>query len=282
MDQDKIRRQVEIISLVLSRPNHYSVLDFCDHFRVETPTINRDLRDIRTMGIPIHVVRKRLNITRELENREVLEMLSLYLSLSGSVIGYPKNTSLLVNKLGIRSLTTFVHLIQAIERERKIKIWYHKLYGNQKVDRIVDPYDIVPTFRDWRLIAFSDGIFKQFLIDNILDIDILEQSFRRDSSYDISDFYRYSFDFWTGSENYTVKLLFDTSASGFIKNTIWSEDQELFHREDGSLLLTLTVNSLEQIGDWVMSWGSEVKVIEPEELKDFVLWKAKKIIKNYH
>ncbi len=277
MKTSKERRQVELIALLTDSPIRLSVTDLCGRFNVEVATINRDLQELRERGIQIHSVQGSVRLIRQPSEKELRALLSLYISSVGNAISLPQNISLTVKKLKEKSLPTFVALVRAIEERRMAELTYYKMFDDETVVRVVEPHDLIPTSRNWRLIARSDGMFKQFFVENIREIKVLNERFRRSSEFNSSDLFRNSFEYWSGDEQYEVVLRFSKKVATQIKNGVWSEEQEIETQRDGSVLLRMKVNSLEEVGNWVMTWGGEVRVVEPETLKQQTTNKAKQI-----
>jgi len=50
----------------------------------------------------------------------------------------------------------------------------------------------------------------------------------------------------------------------------WHESQKFSKRPDGSLEMTFRVGGLDEIKRWVLSFGPECKVLEPERLEEMV------------
>ncbi len=274
----KERRQIELFSLIQTSKTVLSIADLCAIFDVEVATIQRDLRELRERGIPIHSIRKGVQLLGKLDLKTYQQLLSLYLASVGNVISYPKNISLMVRKLQGKSIDLFVSLVKAIESKHVVRLTYYKMFDDDTVIREIEPYDLIPTSRDWRLIAKSDGYYKQFLIENIENIETLEKKFQRMKEYDSTEFFKNSFNYWRGSSEFYVVCRFSKKIAPIIKAEVWAEDQEIILQKDGSIILKMKVNSLEQVGDWLMGWGGEVKVIEPNELLSYVEEKAKSIL----
>lgn len=55
----KLKRQIEIIGLALSKYQTYSIADLAFLYGVEELTIKRDLSEIRSRAIDIHSTKKR-------------------------------------------------------------------------------------------------------------------------------------------------------------------------------------------------------------------------------
>ena len=281
MKLSKERRQIEIVSLTQHNQKKYSVADLCEEFGVEVATIHRDLSDLRSLGIPIHSIGNKVQLGRKLNEKQIQLLLARYLASVGETIGYPKNISLTVRKLKEKAIDTIVALVNGIGKKQVLKIKYYKMYDDETVERIVEPYELIPTSREWRLIARSEGYFKQFLVENILDVLQTHEKFERKKEFESIDFFRHSFNYWRGEEDFDVTLEFDRTAASVIAAEIWSEDQELESQPNGSVLLKMKINALEQIGDWVMGWGRHVKVIAPPELKQLVVEKARVILRKH-
>jgi len=275
MKLPKERRQVEIISLICSVGDQHSVADLCDLFYVEIATIHRDLQELRSLGLSIHSLNGRVRVTRPLTEKDLQMLLSRYAASVGDAIAFPKSTSLLVKKQKIRSLQIFSALVRAIEQHKVLEIHYYKMFDDTFVTRIVEPYQLFSTSRDWLLIARSDGIFKHFLLQNIKEIKETKELFRRSRDFDPAEFHRLSFEYWTGEEAYPVQLKFSKKVAHTIKNGIWGEDQEISRGPDGSVILKIRVNSLQQLGIWILSWGGDVTVLKPASLRQELVRKAK-------
>lgn len=280
MPHSLTRRQIEILSLIQQRPGQLAHEDLCEEFKVEIATINRDIKALKNAGIEIISRKKKLRLKGSLKQEHYYQLLSGYLAVSGHVIGYPKSIQNVCRKLKDKTLIVFRSLVYGIEHRRVLTITYKKMYYGEIVKRTIEPYDIIPAFHDWRLIAFSDGIFKQFLVDNIQDIEIHEETFIRNESYNVDDVFRNSITYWTGGEEYTVVLRFNRSAAKLVRDTIWSEHQEVERLPGGKVQLTLKVNSIPHIGNWVMGWGGAVEVVKPARLRKFIERQAREVLRT--
>ncbi len=275
-----IRRQIEIISLVDTTDQSYSVADLCEYFDVEVATIQRDLRELRSQGFRIHSARNRLMLAEPLSIEGYNRLLSIYLPLSYSAIGFPKNISLTTKKLKRNSLRMFVALVKAIEDQQTIEISYYKVYDDETVLRRVEPYQLLPTTKDWRLIGKSEGIYKQFFVDNILQIRATVERFKRDPAFDSRSMFTEAWEMFRSQKSVVVRLLFSRRVARVIRNRIWSETEELTGQKGGAVLLTLRVTDLDEIVGWVMGWGSNVRVISPHHLEVSVKKRAHQILSH--
>ena len=52
--------------------------------------------------------------------------------------------------------------------------------------------------------------------------------------------------------------------------TLWHPSQELEEQADGSLIWRATVSGMREIRIWIMGWGADAEVLEPDSLREDV------------
>ncbi|GBR77457.1 protein containing WYL domain [Candidatus Termititenax dinenymphae] len=67
-----------------------------------------------------------------------------------------------------------------------------------------------------------------------------------------------------------VVLDFDQSQAVFLKEKQWHPSQKLSKPQNGKIRMTLTVDGIDEILWWILSYGSRVKVVEPRSLAEQV------------
>jgi predicted DNA-binding transcriptional regulator YafY len=63
-----------------------------------------------------------------------------------------------------------------------------------------------------------------------------------------------------------VVIRFDASLERFLKENIWHPSQEFSKDQDGSVLLTMEVGGFSEVMSWVLGFGKQAEVLEPEHL----------------
>lgn len=282
--RSKFKRQLEIVGLILSQ-NYPGILrsaDLAFIFEVEELTIMRDLQQLRSIGIDIHSTKKEgVCINKKLPEQKLLELIQQYSSLSQSPAFADKSTKLLVNRLGEKSLANFVVLQMAAEKSRVAVIDYEKDNGMLDFGREICPVLVFQSDNYWRVLTCSEGRFKQFHLNKILEARHTERKFPEVPDSILEDVFRFSWKSWVGTDKINIKLLF---------STLWKErilPKQLMTHETftdsgkGNFVYETTVNSLDEVASWIVSRGKGVKVIEPEELKTKVLTLANEALSNY-
>jgi len=61
---------------------------------------------------------------------------------------------------------------------------------------------------------------------------------------------------------------FSPDAAGYIKEKICHDSQEINQQDDGSIIFEAEVAGTDEIKFWIISWGSNAEVLEPESIRD--------------
>lgn len=70
-------------------------------------------------------------------------------------------------------------------------------------------------------------------------------------------------DLMYGLQRQMYRIHFNAGGSAtYVKERIWSDDQEIETCPDGSIILTLTSQSEPELKSWVNSFGGDAKILE--------------------
>jgi predicted DNA-binding transcriptional regulator YafY len=75
-----------------------------------------------------------------------------------------------------------------------------------------------------------------------------------------------------------VELLFSKTAAVWVKDKRWHPSQETGPMKDGRLRMALKVADTDELVGWILSFGSQVRVVRPENLFVKVRDEARKIL----
>jgi predicted DNA-binding transcriptional regulator YafY len=278
----KIKRQTEILGLVLAYPGRYQIYDLEELYGVNDLTIKRDLQELRSLGIDIHSEGKKgINIYSKIPNEILKGIIPQYIGIAVNQSSYDQATNLFISKLGPKSISTLTQLQICIDKNYTVKILYQKPEEKSIDVRIVEPYCIFQGEKNWRLLANHNGTVKQFLLNNIKSVEQLNKKFKPPTQSQIDEIFSTSFKCWLGDERYKVKLKFLPPWPDRIKPKQLMEMEKVTEDPDGSIIYETVVNSLNEIASWIVSRGVGVVVLEPEKLKTIVIQTAKDVLKNY-
>ncbi|NQX61768.1 helix-turn-helix transcriptional regulator [Paenibacillus qinlingensis] len=169
---------------------------------------------------------------------------------------------------------------QAILEERKIRFRYSKRIaeadGNRHSIRTVAPYGLVILHESWVLIARCDlrQDIRHFRLSRMNELIDLEDSFQLPSDFHL-DVYQPPDD-----RNVRVRIQVQSDIADKVResNNFYMETME-DHPE--GLLVTFRVRQPEELLQWVLGWGGEVVVLEPEFFRLRVRNEVEKMLKRY-
>jgi predicted DNA-binding transcriptional regulator YafY len=160
-------------------------------------------------------------------------------------------------------------LLEAFNASRRVWIRYYAATRNEESERVVDPYflDIYRGSNPY-LIGFchKQQALRDFRIDRIKSLKILNEMFEKDSSFDAKAYLEKRFQNEGGEQLFSVAIWFNSSSAPFIKERRWHTSQQIVEHPDGSLTLNLVVAGLNDLKRWVLGYGKGAVVKEPTEL----------------
>jgi len=148
---------------------------------------------------------------------------------------------------------------------RRLEIKY-QTPGSDPVIRKLDPYHGVRFEGDWYVVGFCHlrREILTFSLGRIIDAKMLSESFEIPADFDFHKLTGSHFGIHWSNNEIDVKIHFNRSVAGYIKERKWHPSQEISYNPDGSLVLSLTVNHLLELKRWILSWGDMAEVLEPE------------------
>lgn len=147
----------------------------------------------------------------------------------------------------------------------------------------VDPYHVVAYRCEWYIIGFCHykKAIRMFAISRIKKASITKQAFQIPKDFDFEEQWKNHFGIMAGSDEHSVVLSFRADQAPYVKERNWHPSQSFTRMPDGSLQMSFRTSHLFEVTRWVLSWGSAVTVIEPQELASAVASEARRISEQY-
>ena len=171
--------------------------------------------------------------------------------------------------------------------QRRMRILYRSLQSTEVKEWRLDPYFVDMTGLGFSIYvigyAFREGKegIITFKMERIEEADILEEGFEIPEGLNLEKLMESAWGVIWGEE-IEVKLKFSALVARRVKESVWHHSQKVEDLADESCLMTLKVGSTLEITPWIRSWGPDVEVIEPQELRDeFRRW-ATRQYELYH
>jgi predicted DNA-binding transcriptional regulator YafY len=185
--------------------------------------------------------------------------------------------------LTVQDVETFRTISRAVLKHRCLEIDYWAAWRNEETRRKIDPYHLTLIENDWYLIAYCH--FRQeirmFAAVRIRSARETGDSFRQPADFQIDSYLGASFRALRGYGRHKLVLRFTPDAAGRAGEKVWHKSQTSEVQPDGGLLLRMELSDLREVKRWILSWGSECEVLEPEELRGMIRQEIAEISARY-
>jgi predicted DNA-binding transcriptional regulator YafY len=173
---------------------------------------------------------------------------------------------------------TIDRITRAITQLRTIQMRYYSASRNTTTRREVDPYRLWYAAGALYLIAYCHWRrdVRLFAVDRIRSLTITDHPYQMPLGFDVEAYVQDALVVMRG-ERVTVELLFSKSAAPWVKDRLWHPTQQLTPLKDGRLRMNLQVANTRELVGWILSFGSSVRVVQPEALREQVREEARKI-----
>ncbi|MGI5837906.1 MAG: helix-turn-helix transcriptional regulator, partial [Chloroflexota bacterium] len=165
----------------------------------------------------------------------------------------------------------FEILAEAWSGGRRVKIWYPDSVDTDILnERLVEPYFLEPSpiGHACYLIGYCHhaGAMRTFKLERIRDVELTDQPYEIPADFDVNTYLRSSWGI-VADEEVKVQLRFSPRVAFRVRECTWHPSQTIAERRDGGLDFTATVAGTMEITPWILSWGAEVEVVGPPELR---------------
>lgn len=160
-------------------------------------------------------------------------------------------------------------IIRAILESRSIETVYHTQYRNETTERRIDPYYLVPREQRFYLIGYchlKQGI-RTFRISRFHKVELTAHPFDK-GDFNIRTYLKNTWSIERGDKNMTFKVKFSADVARYIREEELFVHPRIREQRDGSILFEITVNNEREFLKWVMQYGPEAEIIEPQYVRD--------------
>ncbi|HEX2909634.1 MAG TPA: YafY family protein [Chloroflexia bacterium] len=166
-----------------------------------------------------------------------------------------------------------------IERKSVTFDYYprHRSAGkNGAIRREVNPYGLVYVNGSWYMTGYCHlrQAVRNFKLERIENLDMLSETFERPDDFKVArrDIRQ--------NRPITAKVLFSPQI------TRWVRESRFFfvtgeEETPEGLLVTLQYQQEQEVLNWLLGWGSQMKVLEPDALRKVLVSEAHRILQNH-
>lgn len=160
-------------------------------------------------------------------------------------------------------------LFKALSTRKEAIIRYRGAGYTEPVVRTVRIYHTAYYKGEWYFIAHSCelGELRTYAFSRVERVSITKISYRIPEEFDYREYFKDSFGIFKAETPMEVSLLFNHQAAPYIRERIWHADQIIEEAENG-VRLEIPASHDYELKRWILSWGYQCRVLEPDSLRD--------------
>lgn len=175
----------------------------------------------------------------------------------------------------------FNAIFKGIKTRHSLEFDYKSLSKQEYSKRVVHPYHVVCQKGNWYFLGFAEAQqdVRIYALSRMKNVCVTSSTFTFPKDFSPDNYIDKEQGVWISTEKpIKIELVFDSSINTYILERTWHQTQTIHQNEDGSVHLSFMTNQLHEIFHWVLSFGSNVQVLNPPELKEKIIEEAKKIL----
>jgi len=243
------------------------------NFNVSKRTFQRDIEDIRSlynMDIQYDFSRKVYYIDFDEQpevNERILEAFDTFNALN---ISDRLSNFIHFEKRRPQGTENLYGLLHAIKNKVQITFSYHKFWENESTHRTAEPYALKEFKNRWYVLAndLKDKNVKSFALDRLTELEVSRKKFQFPIDFNVNEHFKYCFGIIGPNvqKPQEIILSFNPFQGKYIKTLPLHESQVILKDDEHELLIKLTLFVTHDFFMELLSFGSNVKVIQPLSL----------------
>jgi proteasome accessory factor B len=314
--QSKAARLRRIEHKLYNTPQGLGAVELAQYCGVDRRTIYRDIEALDAMGVPVWQLDGKFGIEREGYQSTVRlnlnETVALYFAARLLAHHSDENNPHVVGALDkiaaslpdatlsehmsraadvIRAKPMRSNYVQTVETltrawadRRAVAIYYWAADRDQPQQRVIEPYFLeVSRFEPASYVLAHDRLrnaLRTFKVERIQRTELLPEHYTIPADFNPYTWLQSSWGIMT-EEEVEVQLKFSAHAARRVQESVWHHSQRLEVQQDGGCVLTMCVGGIREIRNWVLSWGADVEVLAPAELRAQIAAEGDRLAEMY-
>ena len=291
-----IKRHFKIISLLQKKPMSFEELQ--DEISVDPDsreeklltsqrTFQRDILDIESIyGIEISSDKSRnvYLIEDDVEDESTQRLRENYDLLNAIRLSKGMGNSLNFEKRKALGTKHMAGLLYAVQNSLEVEFEYLKFWDGSKTNRRVHPISLKEARNRWYLVAADekDNIVKNFSLDRIENL-ILTQDHFKPIAYNVEKEFKDSFGIINGTKEDPVEVIlsFTPREGRYVESLPLHTSQKLIEKNEKEMLFSYFIRPTYDFKMELLSYGDQVKVLEPKNLIETITANLTSAIAQY-
>ncbi len=184
----------------------------------------------------------------------------------------------------------FVSVLETVTRawseKRTLKVWYSPAGGSAIRLHEFSTYFIEPSVQGGLYAVGRDEVYRQvcaFKLQWVRRVKMLQRRYDIPNDFDPRFYLANAWGMIHGDNDDTTRvvLAFSPDVTPLIKERIWHVTQHIEILDDKRCTLHLRVSNWNEMLPWILSWGGQVEVLEPESLREALVAQAARMLEHY-
>lgn len=252
-------------------------------------TLQRDIKEIRNVfGIDIEYSKSQKGYfisQNENENMNFQRMMEAFDMFNSLNLAQNLTPFIHLEKRRPQGTENLYGLLHAIKNRLQIKFTYQKFWEEELSQRLVEPYALKEFKNRWYIMAkdSKDNNIKSFALDRLTNLEITNLNYQYPDNYSIEQSYRYCFGIISPNdeEPQDIILSFDPFQGKYIKTLPLHDTQQVLVDNDEEMKIKLKLCLTHDLVMELLSFGDNMKVIEPKSLADQIKQAHEKAYRQY-
>lgn len=183
--------------------------------------------------------------------------------------------------LGLEHIFLLVH---SIKNNQEISFLHKKYWESLNSKKTIQPYLVKESKNRWYLIGLdkTSNQMKTFGLDRISEIELLKTKFKKPPKKFLKSLFENSFGIiYEESLPQKIILEFSSFQASYIKSLPLHKSQKILSENENTCLIELNIHPTYDFVMEILSFGKEVKVVEPQIFKEYIKQILVNSLKNY-
>jgi len=173
-------------------------------------------------------------------------------------------------------------ITDAIFRRQTCTVHYHSFSDNQTKKFRIDPLHFFE--RDGGLYIFvratNYGHIRTLAVERVIQLDLTSDTFIPPDDFDPEMRLKGAFGI-VYDDPVELRLAFTADTARYVKERCWATDQVIVEQTDGTVILEMKTSGWFEVKKWILSFGSQVEVLEPQKMREEIRQELTEAAKTY-
>ncbi|MBF0120760.1 MAG: WYL domain-containing transcriptional regulator [Desulfobacterales bacterium] len=184
--------------------------------------------------------------------------------------------------------SVIINILKGIIYQNKLQILHYSKSDLKDKYHIIHPYTLLFHRDSLYLHCHVEGYseIRTFMIDRIKEVILTKETFRYPINYNPDKITDGSFGIleFKNKKAYKIRVCFRDNLWEYITTHLWHQSQKFtpIDNDNGTFIMEVELSNTNEFLPWLLQFGSDVKVLEPESLKNEIKELLFKAYKNYN